>query len=517
MTEINTNLDTTPLPPNNLVAKDPQSAELAGYVRTKTFGREVREAIARSIELNSTRSKSAEILANETVNVANDLTDRFNQQIGALTEDSEVIDARGGEPTLRDRLAKDTTRLDSMYVNILEYGVTGDGVNDDTMPFMEAVEVAKATGKTLLIPDEIKLNLPNPTNIREVRYLEAKGEITCPELTIGYSSTQPWQSNYYVKRITGVAKIVGLKSSQVTIQVADKVLLYANGDDPTISSIAYSIFNFGFIREFEIFSEGTAVGWVNENIFNGGRLSKITIDGNYNHNNNTWYKPQFDDLTVNITNGSSNVFHDCRFEGTANINFGSLSYDNTFIKTYTHYIGATYLGYSKVTVSDLGFNNRVVSLADTYTDVKEIIKIDRQNYNDTKFSTDGLYQLLPPAWKEVAKTTLIPLNTDFGLSLSSDKANWRMTFEFYDQNFNLIKENLSDRAYVSVAIKHTTNGTHANSTNSSNLKASFMKRDNVAKYVLVKVTSGAAPTAFSNLNVKIQAYKTDMPSVSVEY
>ena len=98
--EINTNLDTTPLPPNNLVAKDPQSAELAGYVRTKTFGRDVRESIARSIELNSTRSKSAEILANETVNVANDLTDRFNQQIGALTEDSEVIDERGGETTL---------------------------------------------------------------------------------------------------------------------------------------------------------------------------------------------------------------------------------------------------------------------------------------------------------------------------------------------------------------------------------------------------------------------------------
>ena len=115
--EINTNLDTTPLPPNNLVAQDPQSAELAGYVRTKTFGREVREAIARSIELNSTRSKNAENIASETVNVANDLTDRFNQQIGALTEDAEVIDARNGANTLRDRLESDRLELTKELVD----------------------------------------------------------------------------------------------------------------------------------------------------------------------------------------------------------------------------------------------------------------------------------------------------------------------------------------------------------------------------------------------------------------
>lgn len=118
MAEINTNLDTTPLPPNNLVAQDPQSAELAGYVRTKTFGRDVRESIARSIELNSTRSKSAEILANETVNVANDLTDRFNQQIGALTEDSEVIDARGGKATLGKRLDETDAQLAQTDSNV---------------------------------------------------------------------------------------------------------------------------------------------------------------------------------------------------------------------------------------------------------------------------------------------------------------------------------------------------------------------------------------------------------------
>lgn len=178
--EINTNLDKTPLPPNNLVAKDPQSAEIAGYVRTKTFGREVREAIARSIELNSTRSKSAEILANETVNVANDLTDRFNQQIGALTEDSEVIDARGGKATLGQRLDVDkadllgglstlqkeltsannfaqqqSARITERGLSVLEMGAKADGVTDDGPAInaaIEAVRKEEVNTRTVYIP-----------------------------------------------------------------------------------------------------------------------------------------------------------------------------------------------------------------------------------------------------------------------------------------------------------------------------------------------------------------------------
>lgn len=123
---INTNLDTTPLPPNNLVAQDPQSAELAGYVRVKTKGIHVREAIARSIELNSTRSKNAEELANETLNVANDLTARYDVQVGALTEDAEVLDARLGYQLMRDIISLSTkthSTVQSMIVdNVLKAG-----------------------------------------------------------------------------------------------------------------------------------------------------------------------------------------------------------------------------------------------------------------------------------------------------------------------------------------------------------------------------------------------------------
>lgn len=126
MAEINTNLDTTPLPPNNLVAKDPESAELAGYVRTKTLGGQVREAIARSIELNSTRSKDAENLASETLNVSNDLkaetdlavkeiTKQAEIVIANATQDSEVILARGGKTTLSQRLDDSDEQLNKKW------------------------------------------------------------------------------------------------------------------------------------------------------------------------------------------------------------------------------------------------------------------------------------------------------------------------------------------------------------------------------------------------------------------
>lgn len=156
---VNTNLDTTSLPPNNLVAQDPQSAELAGYVRTKTFGRDVREAIARSIELNSTRSKSAEELANETVNVANDLTDRFNAQIGALTEDSEVIDARNGYLNLRERLDNLTN-----VIKVDDYAI-GDGITDDTEAIQSAFNKASAENKDILFGN--KTYIYNPTSTLE--------------------------------------------------------------------------------------------------------------------------------------------------------------------------------------------------------------------------------------------------------------------------------------------------------------------------------------------------------------
>lgn len=193
MAEINTNLDTTPLPPNNFVAQDPQSAELAGYVRTKTFGRDVRESIARSIELNSTRSKNAEELANETLAVTNRIkedtttaTSNMANQVELIraekdavianaTVDSEVILARGGKATLGQRLDETTAQLADNAISPENYNgndlqkisqAIQDAINQD-----RAVKFAKQYDITGLGP--IVINKPG-TN-RRLLYLFGQG------------------------------------------------------------------------------------------------------------------------------------------------------------------------------------------------------------------------------------------------------------------------------------------------------------------------------------------------------
>lgn len=170
--EINTNLDTTPLPPNNLVAQDPQSAELAGYVRTKTFGRDVRESIARSIELNSTRSKNAEELANETlavtnrikedtataiINMANQvelIRDDKDAVIANATVDSEVILARGGKVTLGERLNE--MELNATGIDFANFGAVGDGITDDTIALQKAFDYSAKHGIPVFNSDRNK-------------------------------------------------------------------------------------------------------------------------------------------------------------------------------------------------------------------------------------------------------------------------------------------------------------------------------------------------------------------------
>ncbi|MHA3225676.1 hypothetical protein ACV7JQ_07000 [Globicatella sulfidifaciens] len=102
--EINTNLDTAELPQNSYQAKDSEAASLANWIRRKTHGRHVRESIARFVELTSDKVFDAVQMTSETVRVANETQERLNQQIGALTEDSEVIDARGEFTVLGQRL-----------------------------------------------------------------------------------------------------------------------------------------------------------------------------------------------------------------------------------------------------------------------------------------------------------------------------------------------------------------------------------------------------------------------------
>ena len=313
MAEINTNLDTTPLPPNNLVAQDPVSAELAGYVRTKTFGRDVRESIARSIELNSTRSKSAEILANETVNVANDLTDRFNQQIGALTEDAEVIDARGGKATLGQRLDETDEQLAQIATNVKDFGAMGDGLTDDWLPIQNALD-SMVEGGTLFFPEGnyIKSDVLTIKHSNVKVFFSPNAKLT--EQTSGISgftvSAELNNISFENLNLFGLCDAQGPAISGITLQsgVTDVKLSHCSFDGYTICFIAQRFnerisidkcrfYNSIFVPTlgaggYGIVLQGTKDTQITNNYFDGsverhhiycGRNPVHTEDVGYNH------------------------------------------------------------------------------------------------------------------------------------------------------------------------------------------------------------------------------------------
>src|SRR5699024_12161590 len=83
--------------------------KLANKVRNEIYGRDVRESIAKSMEVSGETSNEANERSKDTATSQTDVENRFDDQIAGNTDIDEVIDARrpeGGKsyPTLRKRL-----------------------------------------------------------------------------------------------------------------------------------------------------------------------------------------------------------------------------------------------------------------------------------------------------------------------------------------------------------------------------------------------------------------------------
>ena len=66
----------------------------ADYVRTKTYGQEVREAQARNAEVAGLIAQEAKDISSETEIRQDTIEARYDVAVGAMTEDAEVLDAR---------------------------------------------------------------------------------------------------------------------------------------------------------------------------------------------------------------------------------------------------------------------------------------------------------------------------------------------------------------------------------------------------------------------------------------
>ena len=124
----------------------------ADNVRGKTYGQEVREAQARNAEYAGLIASEAKEVSTSTQSRQDIIESRYDVAVGAMTSETEILDARVSEEGLTFSNLKE--RLDSQQnaINVLSHGAVGDGVTDDTLSFENAIIAAVSTGRYLLVP-----------------------------------------------------------------------------------------------------------------------------------------------------------------------------------------------------------------------------------------------------------------------------------------------------------------------------------------------------------------------------
>lgn len=123
----------------------------ANDIRTKIYGKEVREGLASGLELMGNTTK-------ETKDRQDNVENQFQQVIDETTGKDvisapEIIVARGEEQNLNERLNKIDAKgellddkTDKIMINVKDYGAKGDGITDDSSSVQLALDIAKQLG-----------------------------------------------------------------------------------------------------------------------------------------------------------------------------------------------------------------------------------------------------------------------------------------------------------------------------------------------------------------------------------
>lgn len=163
--------------------------KLANDIRTKIYGREVRESLAKGIEEAGDIANLADIKADAAVEQVRNIQAQVDQLV--VEGDSSVeaaqarVDADGNVfTTLKERLDTKETQFANEIgilnkktdgiVSVKEYGAKGDGVTDDTLAIQNALNqngtVVFESGKTYLVTDCLLIG----DNIKKIDGCSAK-------------------------------------------------------------------------------------------------------------------------------------------------------------------------------------------------------------------------------------------------------------------------------------------------------------------------------------------------------
>lgn len=413
----------------------------------------------------------------------------------------------------------DHLQIPTDYINVMEprhglEGVKGDGVTDDTNALKAIIAYCEANRAPLYIPQFCNVLITDDIKMMDMPNLILQGTISGdPALTvqISYDAQTTDAITWDIGVVDGpVLRMMGAKNAFIRVQKASELKLYADGDIPKYYSLAYNTFMLGNVQKLSI--EGASGGWINENVFINGRIVTLIMDGDYSHNNNIFYRPTFENSSIDIYYGSNNYFYDVRLEGTHTIHFHDNATGNVMTRTWFSLIGtvvATTISYT----DDNGSN--VIIPATAGMNNYSLLEINKDSYglDRSKFAkkTNGLSII--GTYEYIAHSGLVPVDKGALIYIDTDVNLWRICIELYDENRNLITtEPSTSPLYGGSLTWDNVNKFYASGSNTGNVWRGAQRykygTDTGVAYVKFMIRGGNLTGDFTRLNIWLLTSKT---------
>lgn len=367
------------------------------------------------------------------------------------------------------------------YGHVKRYGAVGDGITDDTKALSICAENCRNFGFELSA-DKGTYLISEDINMRYIKRINFLGDISGDfTILIGGSSADGSGHAINFKTLKKI-RVIGLKNSLVSFLYCDKLSIFADGDVPSDSSTAYCQFSGSYCKEIDIDSAGTNIGWINENVFRIKRIEVISMNGNYQHNNNHFEHCNLEKGVLNFVQARNNYIS-ARCEGGVTIN--SDEAQANFIEKeyyYRHYFGDDVTEDEKGTLSFYPVNKLQTERA--------LYKLDRYNKSfpvaSLLFNPDGTFS--GKDYFPVFRSNLIKIDNTFALKMLSDSNSFRVQLNFYDANKNRITGEVDN--YADGRMSYNGTGEWNYSVNSNVNKDSVNFFPGTAKYVEYQVIFG---------------------------
>lgn len=426
-------------------------------------------------------------IAETMVYVKNNLSNSLRVLLAGMLSSGEM------DEIISETITANITLLEDQVFspgNVLTYGATGDGATDDTNAFILACDAARSCGAALIVPPGT-YKITREINARYISPILVEGDIRngSNAFLIGTNASSTPGISASFERIDTL-KVMGCKQSDISFKYCDDLILYANGDDRADYSIAYSKFNGNYCKNITLFSEGQEIGWINENTFNIRRVVNISIDGNYDHNNNHFEHINLEKGTLDLLNARNNTFS-YRGEGGVTVNTGPSSQVNFMEKEY-------YYEYDFAdALEEIEHGGYIYHPVHKLEEERILYSLDSKNrqipMGSLVFNENGTIR--PVNYAEIFHTNRIKIDHTFALKFKTTSKVMRAAVNFYDENGSRIMCEVDN--FTNTAMKYDPSGDWSYYVSVNQEENATIFYPGTAKYVEFRVYFGNGADQYS--------------------